>query len=75
VSQPLALVLGAAAEPVCTLHGLPIAFALVGAKAVDLEVLVELLAAEPQLAAARPGQVLVVDKNGLALGCSSRCGS
>jgi hypothetical protein len=75
VSQPLALVLGAAAEPVSTLHGLPIAFALVGAKAVDLEVLVELLAAEPQLAAARPGQVLVADKNGLALGCSSRCGS
>jgi hypothetical protein len=48
---------------VCTLHGLPILFALTGAKAVDREVLVELLAVEPELVAARPGQLLVADKN------------
>jgi hypothetical protein len=48
---------------VCTLHGLPIAFALTSAKAVDREVLVDLLAVEPQLAAARPGQLLIADKN------------
>jgi hypothetical protein len=32
---------------VCTLHGLPVAFALTGAKATDREVLVDLLAVEP----------------------------
>ena len=48
---------------VCTLHGLPILFALTGAKAIDREVLVELLAVEPELVAARPGQLLVADKN------------
>jgi hypothetical protein len=48
---------------VCTLHGLPIAFALTSARAVDREVLVDLLAVEPQLVAARPGQLLVADKN------------
>ena len=48
---------------VCTLHGLPVAFALADAKAVDREVLAELLAVEPELVALRPGQVLVADKN------------
>jgi hypothetical protein len=48
---------------VCTLHGLPVAFALAGAKAVDREVLLDVLAAEPQLVAVRPGQVLLADKN------------
>jgi hypothetical protein len=48
---------------VCTLHGLPVAFALAGANAVDREVLAELLAVEPELVALRPGQVLVADKN------------
>jgi hypothetical protein len=48
---------------VCTLHGLPIAFALTGAGAVDRQVLTDLLAVEPQLVAARPGQVLVADRN------------
>jgi hypothetical protein len=46
-----------------TLHGLPILFALTGAKAVDREVLAELLAMEPDLVAARPGQLLIADKN------------
>jgi Transposase DDE domain len=48
---------------VCTLHGLPVAFALTGAKAVEREVLLDLLAVEPQLVAGRPGQVLLADKN------------
>jgi hypothetical protein len=48
---------------VCTLHGLPVAFALADAKVVDREVLAELLAVEPELVAARPGQLLVADKN------------
>jgi Transposase DDE domain len=42
---------------VCTLHGLPITFALASANAVDREVLVDLLAVEPELLAARPGQL------------------
>jgi Transposase DDE domain len=48
---------------VCTLHDLPIAFAPAGAKAADREVLLDIFAAEPQLVAARPGQVLLADKN------------
>ena len=48
---------------VCTLHGLPVCFALTGANTVDREVLAELLAIEPELVAARPGQVLIADKN------------
>jgi Transposase DDE domain len=48
---------------VCTPHGLPVASALTGANAVDREVLAELLAAEPDLVARRPRQVLVADKN------------
>jgi hypothetical protein len=47
----------------CTLHGLPVTFALTGANAVDREVLAELLAVEPQLVAVRPGQLLIADKN------------
>ena len=48
---------------VCTLHGLPVAVALTGAKADERQVLVDLLAVEPQLVAARPGQVLLADKH------------
>jgi hypothetical protein len=48
---------------VCTLHGLPVGFGLTGAKAADREVLLDLLAVEPQLLAARPGQVLLADRN------------
>jgi hypothetical protein len=48
---------------VCTLQGLPVTFALAGAKAVDREVLVDLFTVEPRLVAARPGQVLLADKN------------
>jgi hypothetical protein len=47
---------------VCTLHGLPVAFALTGAKADERETL-GMFEAEPQLAADRPGQTLIGDKN------------
>ena len=48
---------------VCTLQGLPVAFALAGAKADEREVLAGMLAAGPDLLAARPGQTLIGDKN------------
>ena len=48
---------------VCTLHGLPVTFALTGAKTPEREVLADLLAVEPELVAARPGQLLLADKN------------
>ncbi|MFC9633067.1 IS982 family transposase [Streptomyces mirabilis] len=48
---------------VCTLQGLPVAFALTGAKADERETLLDLLDAEPELLATRPGQTLIGDKN------------
>jgi hypothetical protein len=48
---------------VCTLHGLPILFALTGAKADERQVLLGLLAVAPELVAARPGQRLLADKH------------
>jgi len=48
---------------VATLHGLPIGYALTGAKADERQVLLELLDADPTLTAGRPGQVLIADKN------------
>jgi len=48
---------------VCTLGGLPVLAALTGAKADERLVLLDLLASEPQLVAARPGQVLLADKH------------
>jgi len=48
---------------VCTLHGLPVAFALAGASADERETLLGMLAADPALAATRPGQVIIGDKN------------
>jgi hypothetical protein len=47
----------------CTLQGLPVAFALAGAKADEREVLAGMLAADPGLLAGRPGQALIGDKN------------
>lgn len=46
-----------------SLHGLPIGYALTRAKADERQVLLELLDADPALAAGRPGQVLIADKN------------
>jgi hypothetical protein len=48
---------------ICTLHGLPIAFALTGAKADEREVLTAMLSASPDLLATRPDQTLIGDKN------------
>jgi Transposase DDE domain len=48
---------------VCTLHGLPVAFALTGAKTDEREVLLDLLSVEPELVATRPGQTLLADKH------------
>jgi hypothetical protein len=60
--EPFPLVLGQL-HLVCTLHGLPVAFALTGAKADERETLLGTLAADPGLAAARPGQVVIGGKN------------
>ena len=48
---------------ICTLHGLPVTFALTGAKADERDVLAGMLTADPDLTAARPGQTLIGDKN------------
>jgi hypothetical protein len=61
--QPFALVLGLRLHLVCTLAGLPVAVALVGAKADERQVLLDLLMVEPELVAARPGQLLLADKH------------
>ncbi len=46
-----------------TLHGLPLGFALTGAKADERQVLLGILDASPDLAALLPGQILIGDKN------------
>ncbi|MGW3513760.1 IS982 family transposase [Streptomyces sp. NPDC000994] len=46
-----------------TLQGLPVAFALTGAKADERETRLDLLDAEPELVATRPGQTLIGGKN------------
>ena len=48
---------------VATLGGLPIAFALAGAKADERQVLLSIFGADPGLVASRPGQMLIGDKN------------
>lgn len=48
---------------VATLQGLPIAFALTGAKADERQVLLDLFHDDSHLAASRPGQILIGDKN------------
>jgi Transposase DDE domain len=47
---------------VCTLHGLPVAFALTNPKTDERQVLVDLFDVEPELLDTRPGQLLLVDK-------------
>jgi hypothetical protein len=47
----------------CTLGGLPVAFALTGAKADERQTLLGIFEADPGLAASRPGQALIGDKN------------
>jgi hypothetical protein len=48
---------------IATLGGLPVAFALTGAKADERQTLLAILDAGPSLAADRPGQTLIADKN------------
>jgi hypothetical protein len=48
---------------VCTLHGLPVGFALTGAKADERQALLGILDADPALTAGRAGQILIADKN------------
>jgi Transposase DDE domain len=45
-----------------TLHGLPIGFALTGAKADERQVLLD-IPGDPAVSAGRPGQVIIADKN------------
>ena len=47
----------------CTLSGLPVAFALTGAKADERETLLGMLDADPNLLATHPAQTLMADKN------------
>jgi hypothetical protein len=48
---------------VCTLHGLPVLFALAGAKADERETLLDMLTAGQDVVNGRPGQKLIGDKN------------
>jgi hypothetical protein len=48
---------------VCTLHGLPVMFAVAGAKAGEREVLLTMLGIDAALVSARPGQTVIGDKN------------
>jgi Transposase DDE domain len=48
---------------VCTLHGLPVMFAIAGAKAGEREVLLGMLEVDAALVNGRPGQTLIGDKN------------
>jgi len=47
----------------CTLHGLPVMFAIAGAKADERETLLGMLEIDHVLVNARPGQTLIGDKN------------
>lgn len=48
---------------VCTLHGLPVGFALTGAKADERQTLLGIFDADPELPAWRSGQIVIADKN------------
>ncbi|WSC74189.1 transposase [Streptomyces sp. NBC_00121] len=48
---------------VCTLHGLPVAFALTGAKADERETVLGIFEVEPDLLTGRSGQTLIGAKN------------
>jgi hypothetical protein len=48
---------------IATVHGLPVAFALTGAKADERQTLLDVLGAEPDLVLSRPGQTIIADKH------------
>jgi hypothetical protein len=60
--QPLPLLLGLRLHLLCTLHGLPVGFALSGAKADEREVLLGILDADPTMTAGRSGQTVIADR-------------
>jgi len=47
----------------CTLHGLPVGFALTGAKADERQTLLAILAADPALTARTATQIMIADRN------------
>jgi len=47
----------------CTLQGLPVGFALTGAKADERQTLLGIFDADPDLVARRAGQIIIADKN------------
>ena len=47
----------------CTLHGLPVGYAISGAKADEREVLLGILEADPALTAGRSGQTVIADRH------------
>jgi len=47
----------------CTLHGLPVGFALTGAKADERQTLLGIFEADPDLTADRAGQIIIADRN------------
>jgi hypothetical protein len=61
--QSLPLFLGARLHLVCTLSGLPVLFALAGAKADERETLLDMLQAGGDVVDEHPGQTLIGDKN------------
>jgi hypothetical protein len=61
--QTLAVLPGTAPAPGLHPAGLPVAFALAGAKAGERDVLLSIFTADPGLTAGRPGQALTGDKN------------
>ena len=56
----------------CTVHGLPVGFALTGAKADERQTLLAILSADPDLSS-RVNQTLIADKNYYGRGFEARC--
>jgi hypothetical protein len=48
---------------IATVHGLPVGFALTGAKADERQTLLDILGDDPALVAGRPGQTLIADRH------------
>jgi hypothetical protein len=48
---------------ICTLHGLPVGYALTSARADERQTLLSILDTDPDLAALLPGQIIIGDKN------------
>jgi hypothetical protein len=61
--QPLPVFLGLRLHLVCTLSGLPVLFALAGAKADERETLLGTLEAGEDVVSGHPGQTVIGDKN------------